>query len=115
MVTHEAPFYQSPYVQMRGIRAMRYQGEKTFQGEAELRWGVTPRWILLGFGGAGRAINDDPEFDSRETVYSKAAGFRYLISRRFGLHAGMDIAWGPEETVFYLVFGSAWIKYSTLF
>ena len=110
MVSDGAPFYQYPFIQMRGIRAMRYQGEKTILGEAEIRWGLTPRWSLVGFGGVGRAINDEARFDSQETVYTKGAGFRYFLSRRFGLHAGVDVAWGPEETAYYITFGSAWAK-----
>jgi hypothetical protein len=35
-------------------------------------------------------------------------GIRYLIARRLGLLAGVDVAKGPEDTVFYLTVGSAW-------
>ena len=38
MISTGAPYYQYPSIQMRGIRSMRYQGEKTILGEAELRW-----------------------------------------------------------------------------
>ena len=79
-------------------------------GEAEVRWGFTPRWILVGFGGVGRAINDNARFNSQETVYTKGAGLRYFLSRRFGLHSGFDVAWGPEETAFYITFVIAWAK-----
>lgn len=109
-VSDGAPYYQYPFIEMRGIRAMRYQGEKTILGEAEVRWGFTPRWSLVGFGGVGRAINDNARFNSQETVYTKGAGLRYFLSRRFGLHSGFDVAWGPEETAFYITFGSAWAK-----
>lgn len=109
-VSDGAPYYQYPFINMRGIRAMRYQGEKTILGEAEVRWGFTPRWSLVGFGGVGRAINDNARFNSQETVYTKGTGIRYFLSRRFGLHAGFDVAWGPEETAFYITFGSAWTR-----
>lgn len=60
---------------------------------------------------ASNSIHDeDPDFDSRETAVAGGAGFRYLISRRFGIHSGLDVARGPEETAFYIVFGSAWVK-----
>jgi hypothetical protein len=35
-------------------------------------------------------------------------GFRYLMARRYGLRAGLDIARGPEDTVIYLAVGSNW-------
>jgi hypothetical protein len=39
---------------------------------------------------------------------AKGAGARYLIARQLGLFMGADVAWGPEETAFYLQVGSAW-------
>ena len=36
------------------------------------------------------------------------AGFRYLIMRLLKARVGLDIARGPEETAYYLTFGSAW-------
>lgn len=101
------PFYQNPYVDLRGIPVMRYQGETVGVAETELRWNFTSRWSVLGFAGAGRSKGlalDNPV----TTVYSKGAGLRYFIARRFGAHVGFDIARGPEDTAFYLQFGHAW-------
>jgi len=41
--------------------------------------------------------------------FGYGVGFRYLIARKLGLGAGLDIARCPEETTFYIIFGSAWI------
>jgi hypothetical protein len=103
----DVPFYQYPFVNLRGIPIMRYQGETVGVAEAELRWNFTSRWSVLGFAGAGRTTSVDVN-DSSTTVYSKGAGLRYFIARRFGAHAGFDIAKGPEDTAFYLQFGHAW-------
>jgi len=103
----EVPYYQFPFVYLRGIPVMRYQGETVGVAEAELRWNFTPRWSVLGFGGVGR-YNDISGSDSLHNVYSKGAGLRYFIARRFGAHVGFDIAAGPEDTVFYLQFGHPW-------
>src|SRR5215469_16987653 len=43
-VRGDVPFYQLPYIELRGIPLMRYQGEDTAVAEAELRWTATPRW-----------------------------------------------------------------------
>ena len=94
---------------MRGIPAMRYQGESVAVAETEFRWNFTYRWSLLLFGGAG--ATDSVDFvpsSSDDTVYSRGVGFRYFIARRFGAHAGIDIARGPEDTAFYITFGQAW-------
>lgn len=103
----EVPFYQYPFVYLRGIPIMRYQGETVGVAEAEVRWNFTPRWSVVGFGGAGR-YTDISGTDPVSTVYSKGAGVRYFIARRFGAHVGFDVAKGPEDTAFYLQFGHPW-------
>jgi hypothetical protein len=108
-VTGDPPFYEYPYIDLRGIPAMRYQGEQTIVGETEVRWDFTPRWSAIGFVGAGKAVSDRGNGDD-ETVISKGIGFRYLIARRFGLRAGIDVAWGPEDTAFYIQVGNAWTR-----
>lgn len=104
----QAPFYEYPFINMRGIPAMRYQGEETILGEAEVRWNFTPRWSIIAFGGAGKAVGIDETFSSTDTIYSKGLGFRYMIARRFKMHVGLDVAKGPEETAVYIQVGSAW-------
>ena len=103
----EIPFYAYPFINLRGIPMMRYQGDCTAVGEIELGWKFQPRWTVLGFAGMGRA-EDIGSSDSATTVYTKGAGLRYFIARRFGAHIGFDIAKGPEDTAFYLQFGHAW-------
>jgi len=103
----DAPFYEYPFIDMRGIPALRYQGEQTFVGEAEVRWDFTPRWSAIGFVGAGTAKSDRGAGQD-ETVVAKGIGFRYLMARRFGMRAGIDVAWGPEDVAWYIQIGSAW-------
>ena len=103
----DIPFYQYPFVDLRGIPAMRYQGENVGVAEFELGWNFTTRWSVLGFGGAGRTTAVGAS-DEITTVYSKGVGLRYFIARRFGTHVGFDIAKGPEDTAFYIQFGHAW-------
>lgn len=103
----EAPFYEYPFIQLRGIPALRYQGEEVLVGEAEVRWDVTPRWSALGFVGTGVARSDFGNGES-EDVVAGGVGFRYLVARRFGMRAGIDLAWGPEDFAWYIQVGSAW-------
>jgi hypothetical protein len=35
-------------------------------------------------------------------------GFRYYLAKAMGLHAGVDVARGPEDSAIYLIVGSAW-------
>ncbi len=103
----DAPFYAYPYIDMRGIKAMQYQGDQTLLGEAELRWAFTPRWALVGFGGAGKAYNDGAKGNT-DIIYSKGIGIRYLIASKLGLQTGIDIAKGPDDTTITIQFGSSW-------
>lgn len=105
-----APFYAKPYLAMRGIAAMRYQGDDTALAESELRWTPHPRWGVVVFGGVGRAWSDRLSFEDAETAFGGGAGFRYLIARRLGLWAGVDLARGSgsNDTALYFQVGSAW-------
>ena len=103
----DAPFYSYPFIDMRGIKAMQYQGDKTLLGEAELRWSFTPRWAAVGFAGIGKAYNDNIKGNS-DNIVSKGLGIRYLIATKLGLQMGVDIAKGPDDTAIYIQFGSSW-------
>lgn len=107
IIAGDAPFYAYPYVDMRGVKAMQYQGERTLLVEFELRWNFTSRWALVGFGGAGKAFNEG-ERENSDVVYSKGLGIRYLIASKLGLQAGIDVAQGPDDTAIYFQFGSSW-------
>ncbi|APV51262.1 hypothetical protein BWI17_17180 [Betaproteobacteria bacterium GR16-43] len=104
----EVPFYQLPFIDMRGVPAARYQDENTGVLEVEGRYYVTPRWILLAFVGAGRDWGRTTSFSDKGTIVSKGIGFRYMIAKRLGLSMGIDVARGPEDTAFYIQMGNAW-------
>jgi len=38
----------------------------------------------------------------------KGLGVRYFAAEKLGIHVGVDVARGPEETYWYLTMGSAW-------
>ncbi len=104
----DVPFYQIPFIDMRGIPAGRYQDENTAVMELEGRWYVTPRWVALAFVGAGRDWGRSASFSDVGSVVSKGVGFRYVLARRLGLAVGIDVAKGPEKTAWYLQVGNAW-------
>jgi len=107
-VNGDTPFYAVPYIQLRGIPAFRYQDNIAVMGEVEATWQVLSRWSVLGFVGSGRAANKLEQLDTVPGRNTFGAGFRYLIARKFGLHAGVDVASGPEDTFIYIQIGSAW-------
>lgn len=103
------PFYMLPSIDLRGISISRYQGQHTITTEAELRWDMTPRWSLVGFGGVGWAADSSlDDFEISDHHLAGGTGFRYLISKVFGIRSGMDFAWSEEDFAFYFVTGTAW-------
>ena len=103
----DVPFYQLPFIDMRGLPKGRYQDDNVGVAELELRWGVTPRWALIGFLGTGKAWGAE-RFGEANSIVAGGAGVRYLIARRLGIYMGADVARGPETTAFYIQVGSAW-------
>lgn len=105
----DVPFYMLPFVQIRGIPSMRYQGEHVLTAEAELRWDFTPRWSLVGFAGAGwTGRNDFSDLGGSDTYPAGGFGFRYLMARMFNLRTGIDIGFSEEDTAIYFTTGTAW-------
>ncbi len=105
----DIPFFSKPFVNLRGIPAMRYQNFNVLTFETEERFDLTPRWSLTAFGGVAKAFNMETSFNDFDWVYNYGAGFRYKIARLFGIYSGVDFGFGPEGSwAFYVVFGHAW-------
>ncbi len=106
----DAPFYMRPYISLRGVPVMRYQGEEVLALEAELRWQFWKRLSILGFVGAGNAWNNFEKLDNSQGVVSGGGGFRYELARKYGIHMGADLAFSRDTTAFYIQVGSAWMR-----
>jgi len=104
------PFYLRPYVSLRGVQALQYQGEQAAEIEAEVRWQLRPRYSVVGFAGTGEAQSSLAGRERSDNVTAGGAGFRYLIARRYGLQMGLDIAGSRDDTVLYVIFGNAWLR-----
>ncbi|EKF74792.1 hypothetical protein A11A3_07208 [Alcanivorax hongdengensis A-11-3] len=102
------PPYVLPYIDMRGIPAVRYQGKAVATAEVEATWKASLRWRFNAFGGGGRAAQSLNALSEAEVANSYGAGFRYLVARRYGMTMGLDVARGPEDTAWYIQAGSSW-------
>ena len=89
---------------------MRYQGEEMAQAEGEVRWQFWKRFSAVGFAGVGSAWTELEEFEKSNTVVAGGGGFRYELARRYGIHVGLDIAYGPDGLAYYVQWGSAWMR-----
>lgn len=106
----DPPFYLLPFINMRGVPTVRYQGDITSLVETEFRYDFVPRWSVVAFVGTGKAYDEWNAFDDADWITSGGSGFRYLVARRFKLRAGLDVARGPEQWTYYIIFGSAWFR-----
>jgi len=106
--TGDVPFYALPFVELRGVPAMRYQDSNVFVADSEVRWDFFERYSLVGFVGSGWTGDTIGDFGNAEARVAGGGGVRYLIAKGFRLRTGFDVAVGPEDVVFYLTMGSAW-------
>jgi len=104
----DAPFFAYPYVSLRGIPALRYQGDRVVTGEIEGRYNFSPKWAMIGFAGSGKVNSDLPIFDTEQNIYSYGLGARYRIFEVQNIWVGIDIAKGPEDYNWYIQVGQAW-------
>ena len=106
----DEPFYLRPFITLRGAPIMRYQGEEIAQLETELRWQFWRRWSWVGFMGAGATWNNFERFDNSRVIITGGTGFRYELARKYGIHAGVDVAFSPHDAAIYVQIGSAWAR-----
>jgi hypothetical protein len=108
MMSDDAPFYVLPYVTMRGLPAAQYQGQQVLQFETEQRFDFYKRWSVVAFAGTGRSYSTSKYLEDENWYWAGGAGFRYMIARLFKLRMGVDIARGPDQFAYYIVFGHYW-------
>lgn len=102
------PSYVPPSIDLRGVPAIRYQGNDVAVSEIEFTYKYDHRWKFNLFTGIGRAAQSFSELSSAESVQNYGIGFRYLIAKRYGFVMGTDLAKGPEDTAIYIQAGSTW-------
>jgi len=104
------PFFLRPYIKLRGVQAMRYQGDEMASVEAEARWQFRGRWSFVGAAGYGSARTERALYSATRDIVSGAVGFRYELARKFGMHAGMDVGFSENTTAVYFQIGNAWFR-----
>jgi len=109
--SENTPFFLRPYIQLRGVAAMRYQGAQVASLEVEARWQCYGRWSVVPFiGGGFTRLEGSFSSSDGQSVGSGGVGFRYELARKFGLHAGLDLAHSPGTNAIYIQVGNAWFR-----
>lgn len=109
-VNNDVPFYYYPFIELRGIPIMRYQGNQTLVLETEQRIDITKRWSLVGFVGTGKTFSASKYMQDNSWHWAGGTGFRYLVARLFKLRMGIDIAASKDQFAYYIIFGHYWTK-----
>jgi len=109
-VSEGTPFFLRPYIKLRGVEAMRYQGDEMASLEVEARWQMRDRWSLVGAAGYGSAQTDRTSYSATRDITSGAIGLRYKLASKFGMHAGIDVGFSKDTTAVYLQVGNAWFR-----
>lgn len=107
-INGRAPFFAVPWVTLRGIPAMRYQGDRVGVVEIEGRYSFSPKWAVIAFAGAGKTSSNIPIINTEQDINTYGLGGRYKIFDGQNVWVGLDIAKGPEETNLYIQVGHAW-------
>jgi hypothetical protein len=107
-ISGRAPFFAVPYVKLRGIAALRYQGDRVAVAEIEGRYNFSPKWALIGFVGKGAVSSNLDIIDTDQNIRSFGLGGRYKIFDAQNIWIGIDIAKGPEDYNWYIQIGQAW-------
>jgi hypothetical protein len=108
--TGRSPFYDLQSLFIRGIPRGRFVDNASLMTEVELRYDITDRWTLLGFGGVGRVADTYGDLWSADNHAAVGCGFRYLIARQYGMRMGLDVAYGGGEWTMYVGVGTGWVR-----
>ena len=104
----DLPFYAAPYVKLRGIPALRYQGKSAGVVEVELRYQFAKRWAVLGFTGEGWTDERDLADETADEIDAFGFGVRFEALPAKNVWVGLDLARGPEEDAFYIQLIHPW-------
>jgi hypothetical protein len=106
-----APFYDLPGLIARGFPRGRYVDNAAVVAEAELRYDVTRRWSLIGFGSVGRVADDFGDLGSADDHFAGGGGFRYLVARQYGMRMGLDVGYSDDDDwSIYVTIGTGWVR-----
>jgi hypothetical protein len=107
-VSGSPPFFAVPFVSLRGIPALRFQADTAGAVEVEGRYEFADRWAGLVFAGAGFTDVKRSELETSQDMNAWGAGFRFKALESQNVWIGLDVAEGPEETVWYFQVGQGW-------
>ncbi|MEL7450573.1 MAG: BamA/TamA family outer membrane protein [Pseudomonadota bacterium] len=104
----EPPFFAVPYVSLRGIPALRYQGKTAGVVETEARYQFSKRWAAIAFVGGGFTNTGNELQETQDDILAGGLGIRFKAIKQQNVWVGLDIARGPEDYAWYIQVGHPW-------
>jgi len=99
------PFFDMPYLHLRGFPYAQYIDKQSASIQGELRWKMTKKWMVNLFGGLGWIADKPEELINSKTVPTGGAGINYLLAEDQAMYIGMDVAFGPDSSGVYFQVG----------
>ena len=105
-MSDNAPFYAKPYIGLRGVPAMRYQGNYVSTFEMQWRVDLFKNISMVAFTGVGKTYNTFEEISSNALIYNYGTGIRYTLKNISNLRVGVDVAWSNEDFAWGISIGT---------
>lgn len=99
------PFYDLPYLDIRGFARTRYVDDVTLSLSAEGRYMSRSRLGGVAFVETGWIADTAGGLSSSPTIVSYGGGVRWRITREKSLNLGADLAFHDGEATFYVTVG----------
>jgi Omp85 superfamily domain len=101
----ETPFFDLPYLDMRGFSRTRYVAENTVSVTAEGRYKFAERWGVMVFAEAGRYADVFSELSNGRTITSYGGGVRWQVTADRDMHLGLDVAISTDDRAAFIQVG----------
>ncbi len=103
--TGSTPFFDMPFLHMRGFPYARYIDKQSASVQGELKYKISKKWGASLFGGVGWIGSTPDELFRKPMVPTVGTGIRYLIAEKESMYLGMDVAVGPGSKAVYFRVG----------
>ena len=103
----KVPLWDGCTVKLRGFSATDYLGKKTSSGQAEIRWKLSKRWGLVGFGGVGRVGDSFSGIRDNENIPSYGIGLRFMVLLPKRINMRLDFARSTDSDAIHFSVGEA--------
>ena len=104
----DAPFFEQPYIGLRGYARGQVRDDVTLWGELEARYDLFWKIGVAAFGGVGWSADRFSEMFDTKTRWAGGFGLRYNLRPQDRLRLGVDLAWAVNGApAFYLRVGES--------